>query len=116
MIWTLCLWVLSGGTIMNPNEIPPGSLKVLPPSLSKGEREYRAFQRLLPQLLPAYRGKHVAVHDEQVVDSDSDDVALILRVHQRYGYVPIHVGLVTDTPPPPIRVPHYRLSRPGDEK
>lgn len=93
--------------------VPLAPLDVTPPPLSKGEREYRAFQRLLPQLLPTHRGQYVAVHEEQVVDSDADDVALILRVHARYGYVPIHVGLVTDAPPPPIRAPHYRLYRPG---
>jgi hypothetical protein len=93
--------------------VPLAPLDVPPPPLSKGEREYRAFQRLLPQLLPTYRGKYVAVHEEQVVDSDPDDIALILRVHARYGYVPIHVGLVTDAPAPPIRVPHYRLYRSG---
>jgi len=104
---------------MNPNDaltILPGSLDVVAPPLSKGEREYRAFLKMLPELLPAYRGKYVAVHDEKVVDSDTDDVPLILRVHQRYGYVPIHVGLVTDTPPPPIRIPHYRLYRSGEER
>lgn len=96
--------------------VPLTSIDVSPPPLSKGEREYRAFQRLLPQLLPSYHGKYVAVHEEQVVDSDADDVALILRVHARYGYVPIHVHLVTDAAPPLIRIPHYRLYRPGEEK
>ncbi len=93
--------------------VSPPSFDVPPPPLSKGEREYRAFQRLLPQLLTAHRGKYVAIHEEQPVDSDADDVVLILRVHARFGYVPIHVGLVTDTPAPPIHVPPYRLYLPG---
>jgi hypothetical protein len=45
------------------------------------------------------------------VDSDSDEVALILRVQAKVGYVPLYVGLVTDSRPV-VRVPHYREVRP----
>jgi Family of unknown function (DUF5678) len=82
-----------------------------PPELPKGEREYRAFVRLLPELLKTHRGRYVAVRDGQVVDVGDDRVAVVLRVWERFGYGPIHVGLVTEQPPPPIRVPHYRLYR-----
>jgi hypothetical protein len=82
-----------------------------PPELSKGEREYQAFLHLLPQLLGRYQGQYVAIHEGQVIDSDNDDIALIQRVHARIGYVPIHVGLVTDQPLV-VRVPHYREYRP----
>jgi hypothetical protein len=81
------------------------------PELPKGEREYQAFLRLLPELLATHRGKHVAVHNGQVVDSDPDDVALILRVQAKIGYVPIHVGLVMDSAPL-VRIPHYHELRP----
>ena len=81
------------------------------PELPKGEQEYQAFLRLLPELLATHRGQHVAIHNGQVVDSDPDDVALILRVQAMVGYVPIHVGLVTDSPPL-VRIPHYRELRP----
>ncbi len=77
------------------------------PELSKGEREYQAFLRMLPELLATHRGQYVAIHEGRVVDADADDIALIRRVHQRIGYVPIHVGLVTDQPPL-VRIPHYR--------
>jgi hypothetical protein len=83
-----------------------------PPPMTKWEREYRAFKRLLPELLKTHRGKYVAVHDEHVVDTDTDEIALIRRVHAKVGYVPIHVEIVTDPPPPPIRIPHYRVYRP----
>ena len=73
--------------------------------LAKGKREYAAFLRLLPTLLPEYKGKYVAVHDEQVIDSDVDDIALVQRVHARIGYVPIHVGLVSEQQPRKIN-PH----------
>src|SRR4051794_33352568 len=79
--------------------------------LPKGEREYQAFLRLLPELLVTHRGQYLAIHDGQVVDSDTDEVALILRVQSKFGYVPIHVGLVTD-PQPAVRIPHYHEWRP----
>jgi hypothetical protein len=79
--------------------------------LSKGEREYQAFLRLLPSLLSTHRGQYVAIHDGQVGDSDTDDIRLIQRVHERIGYVPIHVGLVTEQLSV-VRLPHYREYRP----
>ena len=85
------------------------------PILSKSESEYRAFMRLLPELLKTHRGLHVAIHDGQVVDCDADDIALIKRVHAKVGYVPIHVGLVVESQPV-SRIPHYREVRPGDAK
>jgi hypothetical protein len=80
--------------------------------LSKGEQEYAAFLRLLPTLLGQYQGKYVAIHEEQVIDSDADDITLIQRVHARIGYVPIHVGLVCEQRPL-IRLPHYREYKPS---
>jgi hypothetical protein len=78
--------------------------------LSKGEREYQAFLRLLPQLLETHRGKYVAIHGGQVIDSDADDVALVLRSQAQLGYVPICVGLVTEQQPI-LRIPHYHERR-----
>ena len=84
------------------------------PELTKGEREYQAFMRLLPELLKTHRGQHVAIHEGQVVDSDADDIALIQRVHAKVGYVPIHVGLVVE-PQPVYRIPYYRECRTGGD-
>jgi hypothetical protein len=81
------------------------------PELPKGEREYRAFLRLLPELLASHRDKFVAIHNGEVVDSDLDDVALILRVQAKVGYVPLYVGRVTDSPLL-VRIPHYHEVRP----
>ncbi len=82
------------------------------PALSKGEREYRAFLQMLPGQLATHRGKYVAVHEGQVVDSDANDIVLIQRVHARIGYVPIYVGLVSEERQV-ARVPHYREYRPA---
>jgi len=99
----------------NVSETLPAPLVSLgPPPLTKWEREYRAFLRLLPQLLATHRGQYVAIHEEQVVDSDANDVALILRVHARVGYVPVFVDRVTEQPAPPARIPHYREYRPRE--
>jgi hypothetical protein len=87
--------------------VPVLSIALQP--LTKWEREYQAFQRLLPQLLATRRDHYVAIHEERVVDTDPDDIALIQRVHARYGYVPIHVDRVTELPPRPARLPFSSL-------
>jgi hypothetical protein len=82
-----------------------------PPPANKWEREYRAFKRLRPSLLRTYRNKYVAVHEEKVVDSGEDEIALGLRVYARFGYVPIYVGRVSDQPQRVVRIPSPRLKR-----
>lgn len=67
-----------------------------PSPVPKGERERRNFVRLLPQLLKSHYGEFVAIHNGQVVDSGPDDIVLIRRVHERIGYVPIHVARVVE--------------------
>jgi hypothetical protein len=83
--------------------LPPPHVEWPPPARNKWEREYRAFRRLLPILLQTHLGKYVAVHDEQVIDCDADEMALILRVLAKVGNVDLHIGLVTDQPEPVYR-------------
>jgi len=64
--------------------------------MSKFEREQRAFVRLLPGLLATHLGQYVAIHDEQVVDSGTDQLDVALRVQRRVGTVAIYVHLVSD--------------------
>jgi hypothetical protein len=99
-------------TMSIPTTITPSTFEVTVPTpeISKGEREFQAFRRLLPQLLATHAGKYVAIHEGQVIDTDTDDIALIRRVHARIGYVPIHVALVT-AKQTPVHVPHYREKR-----
>ena len=78
------------------------------PAHGKWQREFEAFQRLLPQLLTQYSGQYVAVHDGQVVDHGPDEIALALRFFAQHGNVPIHVGLVTAESAPVAHVPRYR--------
>ena len=80
------------------------------PVLTKGQREYQAFLRLLPSLLETHRGKYVAIHEGEVIDSDDNDIALSLRVRRQIGLMPIHIGIVVH-PQPVERITHYREYR-----
>jgi hypothetical protein len=85
---------------MNQTVLPPPTVVELPDvPQTKWQREYESFRRLLPQLLATHRGRYVAIHDGQVVDTGDDKLALALRVLAKVGNVPIHVGLVSDEPP-----------------
>jgi hypothetical protein len=77
----------------------------------KWQREHEAFQKLLPQLLETHRDKYVAIHEEKPVDFGDDLIEVALRAYKRFGYVPIYVGLVSDEPPRPERIPSPRLVR-----
>ena len=47
-------------------------------------REETAFRKLHPSLYPHYAGKYVAIYNEQLIDSDADQVALYRRVRQQH--------------------------------
>jgi hypothetical protein len=80
-------------------ETLPAPVLTPPPSKhEKWDREYAAFLEMLPDLLQTHRGKFVAVHEGRVIDSGDDKIALGLSAYERYGYIPIYVGLVTATP------------------
>src|SRR5258708_4111680 len=80
-----------------------------PPPGNKVQGARRAFLKLYPQRLQTHRGKYVAIHEGQLVDSGDELVPLALRVYARFGYVPIYMDLVTDEPQPIVRVPSPRL-------
>jgi hypothetical protein len=96
-----------------PVTLPAPDLQLPTPPRTKWEREYRAFRQLLPQLLATHRGRYVAIHDGQVVDSGDDRLGLILRVLGKVGNVDIHVGLVSEEPEPISRSGLRRECRPG---
>lgn len=80
----------------------------------KWRREQRAFHDLLPGLLGTNPGQYVAVHEERVVESGDDKLAVARRAYERFGYVPIFVSRVTAGPPVPARVPSpRRVEGPG---
>ena len=88
---------------------PAVALDMPVPPRDKWEREYRAFLRILPELLKTLPGKYVAVHEERVVGSGADKVDVALKAYAEYGYVPIYVGLVAARPLPPERIPGFRV-------
>jgi hypothetical protein len=83
-----------------PITFPAPIIELTPPPRTKWEREYQAFLRLLPELLKTHRDKYVAIHEEHVVDTGEEPLALALRVLSRVGNVDIHVGRVTEARPP----------------
>ena len=86
------------------------------PSWPKGQRwqqEYNAFLRLLPEFLKTHAGKFVAVHNGNVVAVADSLKESALEAYKRVGYVPLHVGLVTEAPPPPLRLPSPVSWRPA---
>ena len=86
-----------------PITLPAPVVELTAPPRTKWEREYQAFRQLLPQLLATHKGRYVAIHDGQVVDSGDDKLVLALQVLAKVGNVAIHVGLVTDEPEPVSR-------------
>ncbi|HSN78486.1 MAG TPA: hypothetical protein VL334_25740 [Anaerolineae bacterium] len=58
------------------------------------EQESKAFQRLHPELLRTMPGEFVAVHHGQMVDHDSDQLALFRRVEEAYGGQPVLIRQV----------------------
>ncbi len=86
-----------------PITLPAPVVEIPAAPRTKWEREYQAFQSLLPQLLATHRGRYVAIHEGQVVDSGDDKLALALRVLAKVGNVAIHVGLVSEETEPVSR-------------
>jgi hypothetical protein len=91
--------------------IPAPEISELVIPQSKWDREHREFLRLLPTLLPTHRGQYVAIHDGKVVGSGEDQIKVALRAYSEWGYVPIFVGLVTDSPQAVARVASPRQPR-----
>ncbi|MFN8493179.1 MAG: DUF5678 domain-containing protein [Caldilineaceae bacterium] len=48
------------------------------------EREMKAYIELHPMLREKYFGKHVAIHNGQLIDYDTDHSALYERINARY--------------------------------
>jgi hypothetical protein len=60
--------------------------------------------------MAAHRDQYVAVHRGAVIAHGPDQVEVAQQAYTtRAGYVPIYVGLVTDDPLPPVRIPSPRL-------
>ena len=62
---------------------------------AKIDREIATYEDMHAQLLRDHLGEWVAIHDQQLVDHDSDRVALYRRVRARYGRTSVLIRQVT---------------------
>ena len=99
---------------MAPTDILPAPVINPPqPADEKWHREKQAFLKMLPDLIRSHRGKFVAVHNGQVVETADDPVTVGHNAYQKHGYVPIFIGHVDDRPLPPVRFPSPRSVTPS---
>ena len=73
----------------------------------KIRQETEWYQKMHTELKKTYLGQQVAIHKRQVVDHDEDITALVQRVRQKYGRIPILITQVHDKP-----VPEFIIRRP----
>jgi hypothetical protein len=93
----------------DPTTLPAPDLGLKDAAYDSWEEQRRAFFRLLPALLATHRGQYVAVHEGCVIADGPDQVEVAKQAYTRVGYAPVYVGLVTDEPPRPVRIPSPRL-------
>lgn len=73
------------------------------------EREKMAYIAMHPMLWEKYPGQHVAIHNEELVDHDSDLDALWERIDARYPDEFVWVATVKEQPIEILRNPSFRL-------
>ncbi len=61
-------------------------------------REEAAFRRLHPSLYKEYAGKYVAIHNEQLIDHDLDQVLLYRRMRQQHPGEFVWIAPVKESP------------------
>ncbi len=97
-----------------PVTLPAPEVNLPSPRCTKWERGYQAFRRLLPGLLRTIPGQYVAVHNEEIVGSGPDKLALALEILAKIGNCPIYVGRASEDPEPLFRSGIRRdVSSPG---
>lgn len=63
--------------------------------IAREEEHYRAQHT---ELLERYSGRYIAMHEGRVIDTDSDELALYLRIRQRFPLIGILIKKVTEEP------------------
>jgi len=58
------------------------------------KREADAFRRLHPELLATVPGQYVAIHNGELVDHDTDQLALLERIQSHYPRLPVLIRAV----------------------
>jgi hypothetical protein len=63
--------------------------------LRKMQAENQAFEQMHSKLVTQYLGQYVAIHNCELIDHDTDLMALRKRIRQRFGRMPILLRQVT---------------------
>ena len=71
----------------------------------------KIWEKLHPQLLEKYAGKHVAIYNGSVVDSDADPLTLHRRVRKNYANKTVWMSLVEEKPFRDIKMRSPRLEQ-----
>lgn len=66
----------------------------------KIDREEQHYHAQHAELLRKYVGQFIAMHEGQVIDSDTDELAVFLRVRERFPMIGVLIKRVTDHPDP----------------
>ncbi len=72
------------------------------------EIERQAFITMHPRLVEKFLGQYVAIYQGNLIDYDSDELALVDRIQEKY---PDEVVLITEVLSNPERVLHFRSPR-----
>jgi hypothetical protein len=96
-------------SVSDVTTLPAPDLSLEDTAFASWEDQRRAFFRLLPTLLTTHRDQFVAVHEGRVIAEGSDQIEVAKQAYAQAGYVPIYVGLVSEEPPRPVRIPSPRL-------
>lgn len=91
--------------MVKPEVMEAPSLQLPPPADPRWRQEYAAFIRMLPELLGSHRGEFAAIHGGRLVAVGDTFVDAATKAYAIVGYVPLHVGLVSDEPAPVVRIP-----------
>ncbi|MEM7535393.1 MAG: hypothetical protein AAF639_24660 [Chloroflexota bacterium] len=72
-------------------------------------QEAKAYAQMHPELLLKYPRQYVAIHQGELVDRDTDKIALYRRLAEQYGDTPLLVRQVLPEVVPTVRIPSFRL-------
>jgi hypothetical protein len=72
------------------------------------EAEYRAFRKMLPQLLKKYKGEYVAIYQGKLLGHHPDDSEMARRAYKKVGHAPFLLTKVSKT------IPIYEFSSPEE--
>ena len=92
------------GETVNPETQSPETQSI--------EQEEIAFQAMHSSLVKDYLGKYVAILDSQMIDHDTDQVDLYLRIRQAY---PDRFVLIAQVQTTPEEILHFRSPHLSDK-